>query len=178
MPLTMLRALLGASLLGLLLGLSPAMAEDVGKFTAEAQLQDTDGNEVGKVSLHETPNGALFDISLKGLPEGTHAFHIHETGKCEPPFKSAGGHFNPTGAKHGLLQEDGPHAGDFPNIHVPEGELRVEYLNQRVTLLKGKDGSLLDDDGSAIVIHEGGDDYKTDPAGEAGNRIACGVIEG
>lgn len=149
--------------------------------TATARLHGLEMNQVGTVELTETPNGVLLDIRLegvpKGLPEGAHAFHIHETGVCEPPFKSAGGHFNPGGAHHGMLSEEGMHAGDLPNIHMPAGALRLEVLAEHVTLAEGEENSLFDDDGSAIVIHDGADDYSTDPAGDAGDRIACGVIE-
>lgn len=141
--------------------------------TASAVLHNPAGEEVGTVELRQVPSGVLLRATLSGLPAGTHAFHVHAVGQCEPPFKSAGGHFNPTGAKHGLASPDGPHAGDMPNIHVPAaGALTVEVFNNRLAL----DDALFDDDGAAIVIHEGGDDYATDPAGAAGSRIACGVI--
>jgi superoxide dismutase, Cu-Zn family len=148
---------------------APAVAGE----RATAVLKDADGKEVGTVTLIEVPTGVLLDADLTAVPPGDHGFHIHAVGKCEPPdFKSAGGHFNPEEDEHGLMNEAGPHAGDLPNIHVPEnGKLRVEMLNQLISL----DG-LLDEDGAAIVIHEGPDDYRSDPAGNAGNRIACGVI--
>ena len=137
-------------------------------------MANANGESVGEVELSQTPHGTLLHAKLTGLPPGAHAFHVHTVGKCEPPFKSAGGHFNPDGVKHGILAEDGVHAGDMPNIHVPEsGALEIEVLNTLLTL----DASLFDDDGAAIVIHDGPDDYKTDPAGAAGPRIACGVIE-
>ena len=98
--------------------------------------------------------------------------------KCEPPFKSAGGHFNPTEAEHGLLNEAGMHAGDLPNIVMPEGKLELQYFNPRVSLIEGNENNLLDEDGAAIVIHRGADDYESNPAGKAGKRIACGVLEG
>lgn len=146
--------------------------------SANAALKSPDGKDVGSVKLTQLPYGALLTLQVKGLPAGTHAFHVHAVGKCEPPFTSAGGHFNPAGKKHGITVPEGHHAGDMPNIHVPEsGELTIEVVNAAVTLEKGKPGSVFDSDGSAIVIHEGADDYKSDPAGAAGKRIACGVIQ-
>ena len=136
------------------------------------------GKEVGSANLTQTPRGVLINVSVKGLPPGEHAFHVHAVGKCEAPFTTAGGHFNPDAKKHGLMAADGAHAGDMPNLHIPQsGELTVEVVNAAVTLEKGKPNSLFDADGSALVIHAGSDDYKTDPTGEAGGRIACGVVQ-
>lgn len=141
---------------------------------ASAAMQNPEGKAVGTVELKQVSSGVLLHAKFDGLIPGTHAFHVHAVGKCEPPFTSAGGHYNPDDAKHGLLTEDGPHAGDMPNIHVPEsGMLEIEVFNSRLTL----DDKLFDSDGAAIVIHEGPDDYETDPAGAAGPRIACGVIQ-
>jgi len=146
--------------------------------TASAPLKDTQGKEVGSANLIQTPRGVLINLALKGLPPGEHAFHVHAVGKCEPPFTSAGGHYNPDHKKHGLMAAEGAHAGDMPNLHVPQsGDLTIEVLNAAVTLDKGKANSLFDADGSALVIHAGTDDYKTDPAGDAGGRIACGVVQ-
>ncbi len=145
--------------------------------TAKVALKDQAGKDVGSVQLVETPHGVLLKLALKGAVPGEHAFHVHAVGKCEPPFTSAGGHFNPAGKKHGLAVAEGAHAGDMPNLHIPaSGELMVEILNGGVTLAKGKPNSVFDADGSAIVIHAGVDDYKSDPTGNAGDRIACGVI--
>jgi Cu-Zn family superoxide dismutase len=165
-------AWLGTALAGWLFLVSPALAAD----KASAVLKDPQGNEVGKATLAATPSGTLLTLELTAAPPGAHGFHIHAVGKCEPPdFASAGGHFNPDETKHGLLNPEGPHAGDMPNIHVPEGgKLTVEVLNPLVTL--SKESALLDEDGSALVLHADPDDYKTDPAGHAGGRIACGVI--
>jgi Cu-Zn family superoxide dismutase len=150
----------------------PASAE-----LANAQLKDKGGKAVGDVDLTQGPGGVLLRLSLKGIAAGEHAFHVHAVGKCEAPFESAGGHFNPTNKKHGMMA-DHAHAGDMPNLHVPQsGELTVEVLNTAITLEKGKPNSVFDSDGSSIVIHASADDYKTDPDGKAGERIACGVIQ-
>jgi Cu-Zn family superoxide dismutase len=151
----------------------PAMAQ-----TASAPLKDAQGKEVGSANLTQTPRGVLINIAVKGLPPGEHAFHVHAVGKCEPPFTTAGGHFNPDTKKHGLLAADGAHAGDMPNLHIPQsGDLTIEVLNAAITLEKGKPNSVFDADGSALIVHAGSDDNKTDPTGEAGGRIACGVVQ-
>jgi superoxide dismutase, Cu-Zn family len=151
---------------------APAVAAD----KASAVLKDAQGAEVGQANFTTTPSGVLISLDLTAIPAGEHAFHIHAVGKCEPPkFESAGPHFNPDQTKHGLMNPAGPHAGDMPNLHVPEGgKLNIEVLNPTVTL--SAESALLDEDGSAIVVHAGADDYRTDPAGNAGDRIACGVI--
>ena len=141
---------------------------------ASAGMMNAKGESVGIVTLQAVPHGTLLHATLTNLPAGTHAFHVHAVGACEPPFKSAGGHFNPADAKHGITSADGMHVGDMPNIHVPaSGALEIEVLNTQLSL----DEALFDEDGAAIVIHEGADDYASDPAGAAGPRIACGVIQ-
>jgi superoxide dismutase, Cu-Zn family len=146
--------------------------------SADAVLVDSDGKTIGNVALSQLERGVRLFAQATDLPPGQHAFHIHETGECgAPDFESAGGHFNPTDEQHGWDNPQGYHAGDFPNIHVQDdGRLAVEYFTDAVTLREGEETSLFDDDGSAIVIHAGADDYRTDPAGAAGERIACGVI--
>ncbi len=140
---------------------------------ATADLRGPAGENHGSVTLRAVPAGVLVHARLTGLPEGAHAFHVHAVGACEPPFTSAGGHYNPDGALHGLAAQGGLHAGDMPNIHIPaSGALDIEVLNTALAL----DERLFDADGAAIVIHEGADDYTSDPAGAAGPRIACGVI--
>jgi superoxide dismutase, Cu-Zn family len=146
---------------------------------AKAELKDADGKVVGSADLIQGGDGVLIRLSIKGLPASDLAFHVHAVGVCEPPFLTAGPHFNPGNKKHGLEAVEGHHAGDMPNLHIPpSGNLNVEILNAEITLARGKPNSVFDTDGSAIVIHANADDYKTDPAGNAGDRIACGVVKG
>lgn len=168
------------SILALMLAANESKADAAKDLWAEAvtvPLKNSEAKEVGTAKLRQTPQGVLIHLQLSHLPAGTHAFHIHEAGKCElPDFTSAGGHFNPSGKKHGILVEAGKHAGDLPNIYVPEsGALTIEVLAPQVNMKEG-DTQLFDKDGAAFVIHSGMDDYSTDPAGAAGGRIACGVI--
>jgi Cu-Zn family superoxide dismutase len=158
------------------LSVAPAIAVEAAEM-AKAMLTDASGQDAGSVSLTQTPAGVLVQLSLKGVPAGEHAFHIHAAGKCEPPkFESAGGHFNPANAHHGMMSGPG-HAGDMPNLHVPaSGVLDLEVLNTSITLDKDKSNSVFHPGGTAIVIHAGKDDYASDPAGTAGDRIICGVI--
>lgn len=144
---------------------------------ASASLMDTQGRNVGAARLQQTPHGVLLKLELKNATPGVHALHIHEVGRCEAPsFESAGAHFAPSGHQHGFLNAKGPHAGDLPNIEVPATtQLTVEHLVADVTLEPGA-RSLLDSNGSSIVIHTGKDDYTTEPAGDSGDRIACGRI--
>jgi len=144
---------------------------------AKATLKDAQGKTLGEATLRDSPGGVLVKLDLQGVPPGTHAFHIHTVGKCDAPdFMTAGGHFNPTTMKHGLLATGGPHAGDMPNVFVPaDGKLSVEVLDANVTLAAGPK-SVFDADGSALMLHAAADDYTSDPAGNAGARLACGVV--
>lgn len=139
---------------------------------------NSEGVQTGTAVLTETSKGVTIRLKAEGLEPGKKAIHLHETGKCEKPdFKSAGGHFNPAKKQHGFDNPKGFHAGDLPNIEIDEnGTVDVELHAAEVTLKQGKKNSLLDEDGSSIIIHEKEDDYMTDPAGNAGDRIACGAI--
>ncbi len=162
------------TLAGLIAFTGPAFAQD----GAKAAMKNAEGQDVGTVTLSESDKGVTLKLALKGLPSGEKAFHIHETGKCEPPFKSAGDHYNPTGAKHGKEAEGGPHAGDMENLKIADdGTVSLTVVNEMVTLKKGEKNSVFDEDGSAIVVHAKADDYKSQPSGDAGDRIACGVIQ-
>jgi Cu-Zn family superoxide dismutase len=147
--------------------------------TAAARLIDAQGREVGIVRLQETPiKGVLLRIEVSGLSPGEHAIHIHEVGRCDAPtFDSTGGHFNPWNHDHGAASSNGMHAGDLLNLSVPgPGRIEVERLARTVTLADGLLNSLFDEDGSAIVIHAGPDDYTSQPSGNAGDPVACGVV--
>jgi Cu-Zn family superoxide dismutase len=145
---------------------------------ATAEVKTADGKDVGIVTLTQTRSGVRLSGSLKGLPAGEHALHVHSVGKCEPPFTSAGPHFNPAQKKHGKLNPEGHHAGDMDNIVVPaSGNLALKMVNKDITLEKGKPNSVFQEGGTAVVVHAAKDDYTTDPTGNAGDRIACGVVK-
>lgn len=151
-----------------------------GSIRAEAHLLDTLGREVGVVRMVEAPGqpGVMVTIDIGHATPGQHGIHFHTVGKCDPPalFASAGGHFNPGGRRHGLFAPDGPHAGDLEAITVDEfGHASFVSSNSRITLSAGPN-SLLDADGSAVVLHALPDDQRTDPSGNSGSRIACGVL--
>jgi superoxide dismutase, Cu-Zn family len=169
------RILAGAAAL-LAAGIGAAHGE-VGD-TATVAMKGADGGDLGSVTLTETNSGVLVKAELTGLPPGPHGFHFHAVGQCEPPFESAGDHYNPTNVSHGFLAEGGPHVGDMPNIHVPESaSITVEMLNSFVSLTPDSGNTLFDDDGTAIVVHADPDDYEGQPSGHAGDRIACGVVD-
>ena len=139
-------------------------------------LKDTQGKEVGRVIVWDVENGVRLDVLVHGLAPGEHAIHFHQTPKCEAPdFKSAGGHFNPDGKKHGFDNPEGHHAGDMKNFTVDaEGTAEGHLEDSDVTLKDGPHS--LFTNGAAVVIHAKADDYKTDPSGNSGDRVACGVI--
>lgn len=139
---------------------------------ATAEMRNLEGETVGQVQLRETPQGLIVTAEFTGLPEGAHGFHIHAAGQCEPPFQTAGGHFNPDGHQHGMANPAGKHAGDLPNIHVAaSGDAAVEHFAVGLTL-----DALFGEAGTAIVVHADADDHATDPTGNAGDRIACGMV--
>jgi Cu-Zn family superoxide dismutase len=148
-----------------------------GADAVTARMQDANGREIGTVTLADGAQGIVVSGSLRGVPPGTHAIHIHTIGRCEPPFESAGDHWNPTNRQHGTENPQGPHLGDMPNVlSAADSSVAVQVGTSGGTLRSTN--ALLDGDGAAVVLHAGEDDYRTDPSGEAGARIACGVVRG
>ncbi len=152
-----------------------AIAQDAPPTTVE--FVDRGGAAAGTATLRAAQEGVIIEAEVEGLPAGQWvAFHIHENGECDAAggFQSAGGHFNPTDREHGYFVEGGPHAGDMPNQYVgDDGALRAQIFNGSVSMGEGD----ADVSGRAIVIHGGTDDYTSQPSGDAGERIACAVIE-
>jgi len=158
--------------------LGPAYAKSSKKPKAVVvNLQNGQGKGVGTATLSAAANGANVKLNVRDLPAGEHGIHFHQTAKCEgPDFKSAGAHFNPDGKKHGLQNPEGPHAGDVPNFTVDsKGKSKATVVAPNVTLTDGPH-SVFTGGGTALVIHAKADDGKTDPSGNSGDRIACGVI--
>ena len=163
--------LLACGIFGALFVLSSA---SFGKTKVE--LKDAQGKDVGSILIWDQGAGVALQLDLHDLTPGEHALHFHQVPKCEgPDFKSAGGHFNPEGKKHGFDNPDGHHAGDMKNFTVgADGKAKTKLENADATLKEGPHSLLTN--GAAVVVHAKADDYKTDPAGNAGDRVACGVI--
>ena len=176
-PITMLGIVLAYSLISLDAAGSQQPTPAKSSATGTAEIKNAQGQIIGNANLAGAPKGMIVKLRLEKAPAGTHALHVHEIGKCEAPtFESAGGHLNPMKNTHGMLSANGPHAGDLPNVTVPaNGSLELELFVPGAHL--GGEDSVLDADGAAIVLHAKPDDHRTDPAGNAGDRIACGVMQ-
>ncbi len=144
---------------------------------AAAEMIDTGGAVIGKATFEQTPHGVLMYVEVAGLPPGPHGIHLHAAGSCTPDFKAATGHINPDAVPHGLRNPEGPDHGDLPNLYAAaDGSAQAEFFTTLVSVAGGDMPALLDEDGSAVIIHENPDDHLTQPIGGAGGRIACGII--
>jgi Cu-Zn family superoxide dismutase len=173
----MTKTFAAAAIRGLALGLAGAAFLCAAATSVTVEMKDGKGQSVGTAVLTEKGAGVQIKLNVKGLPPGEHAVHIHGVAKCEgPAFTTAGGHFNPDMKKHGLQSPDGHHAGDMPNFTVTaKGTSKAVVVDPDVNL--GSDmHSVFSNGGTALMIHAKADDLKTDPTGNAGDRIACGII--
>ena len=143
--------------------------------TVLATVHDASGTDLGTLTIGERDAGLVVTGTLRGLAPGTHGIHIHAVGRCEPPFQTAGGHWNPLTHQHGTENPNGPHAGDMQNIVAGSDGTAIVNVTTPTGTLRGTNG-LLDTDGASVVVHAAADDYKTDPSGNSGARVACGVV--
>ena len=163
---------------GFLLSAAAAYASAAEPARATAEIVDPAGEVIGEATFEQTPSGVLIGVVVSGLTPGGHGIHLHSAGACTPDFGAAKGHINPDGKAHGLRHPDGPDNGDLPNLFVgADGRAQAEFFTRRVTVAGGAQPALLDDDGSAVVIHEHPDDHMTQPIGGAGGRVGCGVVK-
>lgn len=148
-------------------------------LSAHAEIINEKGEKIGQANLRETKTGLSITLQVEKLSPGSHGLHFHEKGQCDAPdFKSAGAHFNPEGKAHGTKNPKGHHLGDLHNLEVDaKGQAKITFTASAVNLKKGDPHSLLKPQGTSLVIHEKSDDEMTDPSGNSGNRIACGVIQ-
>ncbi|MDQ1407036.1 MAG: superoxide dismutase, Cu-Zn family [Acidobacteriaceae bacterium] len=165
-------------LAGALIWTSTAVFAQSEVRSAHADIVNAQGQKIGTATIRQAGTGIRLDVKVSQLPPGTHGIHVHTVGKCEgPDFTSAGGHLNPASRKHGKDNPEGPHSGDLLNIQVKaSGDAEASLVDPNATLGDGPN-SLFHEGGTSIVIHAKTDDYKTDPAGNSGARIACGVVE-
>ncbi|CAN5871058.1 N/A [soil metagenome] len=160
-------------------GIAPGAPMAAGGYAVE--LINRDGQPTGGARIEPEGAGVRISIRVTNLTPGQeHGLHVHETGRCDPPgFETAGGHFAPAGRQHGFENPQGPHAGDLPNIRAnQEGVADTSFVTSSVSLTQGVATSLIRTGGTALMVHAGPDDYRTDPSGNSGDRIACGVILG
>ena len=174
-------ALIASAAALFLFAAAPAPAQNAAPVKEiKVKLTTSKGESAGTAVLKQKKTGVEVKVSLENIPFGDHGVHIHQNATCEAPdFKSAGGHFNPDGKQHGFQNEAGHHAGDTPsNVSVGEDHHgSATWLLTAVTLQPGAPNSLLTNGGTSIIVHEKADDMKTDPSGNSGNRIACGIIK-
>jgi len=168
-------ALTITALSALAAAIAPTLASEAD--TAAADIADADGAVIGKATFERTPTGVLMSVDVSGLPPGGHGIDLHAVGSCTPSFKAATGHINPGKARHGLRNLEGPDNGDLSNLFAAaDGTAKAEYFTTRVSVSGGNMPALLDEDGSAVIVHDNPDDHMAQPIGDAGGRIGSGII--
>ena len=179
----MKRLLMGAAGLAALAGCMTgeddraAIGEGVDVSTSSAEIRDSAGRVVGSATATQSGDSIRVRVDGTNIPQGVHGVHLHMTGRCDAPaFTSAGDHWNPTGQRHGKDNPQGMHMGDLPNLLIgTDGRGTLEYTIPAASVMRGE-RPLIDGDGAAVVVHANADDYRTDPSGNSGGRIACGVL--
>ena len=155
-----------------------AFVADAATDQATAEIVGPGGEVIGKAAFEQAPRGVIMLVEVAGLEPGAHGIHLHSVGACAPDFSAAKGHINPAGVAHGLRNPDGPDNGDLPLLFVGEdGSAKAEFFTARVSVSGGAAPALLDEDGSAVVVHDHPDDHATQPIGGAGGRVGCGVVK-